>query len=96
MTLQPSPASTSTDPALDEEASQPAKKGFDPKEIIKFRKSDEGKKLAAWATEQFTKCKGLRSTVQAQWYVNLSTVFGRHWMQVASGTAAAGTRLVDS
>lgn len=53
-------------------------------DVRAFRDSDEGKKLAAWASDEFTRCKTAKLPKQRQWYVNLAMYFGKQWLQMAT------------
>ena len=57
-------------------------------DVASYRESDDGKKLVAWAGDEFNRCKGAKLPKQRQWYINMSMVFGQQWLQVATGTAA--------
>lgn len=57
-------------------------------DVVAYRESDEGKKLVAWAGEEFNRCRTSKLPKQRQWYINMSMVFGQQWLQVATGTAA--------
>lgn len=56
-------------------------------DVRSFRDTDEGKKLVAWANQEFTRCKDAKLSKQRQWYINLAMVFGSQWLQVATGAA---------
>lgn len=62
-------------------------------DIVAFRESDEGKKLAAWANEEFTRCKTAKLPKQRQWYINMAMVFGQQWLQIATGSGAVANKL---
>lgn len=55
--------------------------GMSPDELIKYRKSDEGKALAAWAKEQFSKCRDGREKESRQWDLNLAMYNGNQWVE---------------
>ena len=72
----------------------PAVESPDPRIDVKgFRESEEGKKLVAWAGEEFNRCRSARMPKQRQWYINMSMVFGQQWLQIATGNGAAAGRL---
>lgn len=61
----------------------------DPRIDVKaFRESDEGKKLASWASDEFNRCRTAKLPKQRQWYINMSMVFGQQWLQMATGSNA--------
>lgn len=55
--------------------------GMEPKDLIAFRQSDEGKALAAWVKEKFTKCKTIRDAEERQWNQNLAMYNGQQWAE---------------
>lgn len=57
-------------------------------DVVAFRKTDEGKDLAAWAMGEFTRCRDAKLPKQRQWYINLAMVLGQQWLQVATGSSA--------
>lgn len=57
-------------------------------DVVAFRASDEGKKLAGWALDEFNRCKTAKLPKQRQWYINLAMTFGQQWLQVATGANA--------
>ena len=60
--------------------------------LQKRKDRDEEKKLAAWAQEQYTKCKNVRSRVEQTWYMNMEMYAGNQW--VTWGKFGSSTRLV--
>ena len=50
-------------------------------DVVAFRKSDEGKKIVDWACSEFERCKGLKTRVARQWYINLNMTFGNQWLE---------------
>lgn len=62
-------------------------------DVVAFRATDEGKALAAWANEEFTRCKTAKLPKQRQWYVNLSMYFGKQWLQIATGSGPVAGKL---
>ena len=56
-------------------------------DVAAFRESDEGKKLVAWANEEFNRCRTAKLPKQRQWYINMSMVFGQQWLQIATGSS---------
>ena len=62
-------------------------------DVVAFRESDEGKKLASWANDEFTRCKTAKLPKQRQWYINMAMVFGQQWLQSVTGAGAAEGKL---
>ena len=54
-------------------------------DVVAFRKTEDGKKLVSWAQSEYTRCKEAKHPKQRQWYINLSMVYGKQWIQVAKG-----------
>ena len=74
-------ASPSTISDLTQASAAPVKlPGQDLDELIKFRESPEGKKLAAWAKSAFNDARDARTSHQHQWYINLLMVFGNQYL----------------
>lgn len=49
-------------------------------ELKKFRTSPEGKRLAKWVADEFSRCQGARAQKQRQWYLNMAFTFGHQWL----------------
>lgn len=62
-------------------------------DVRAYRESDEGKKLVAWASDEFTRCKTAKMPKQRQWYYNMAMVFGNQWLQVVTGQNGADPKL---
>lgn len=50
-------------------------------ELIKFRESDDGKKLAGWCRQAFNEAREARTQLQHQWYINLQMISGEHYLK---------------
>lgn len=59
-------------------------------DVVAFRESDEGKNLVSWAGDEFNRCKTAKLPKQRQWYENLAMIFGKQWLQRATGGTANG------
>jgi len=66
--------------------------GSDVNELVKFRNSDEGKRLAAWCKEQFNQAREQRTQTQHQWYINIRMVWGQQYLK--DEKTSFGTRVV--
>lgn len=55
-----------------------------------FRKSEDGKKLAAWIQSEYAKAKSQRHTKFIQWVINLSYFYGRQWLESTSPLTPGG------
>lgn len=65
--------------------------GMPLEELLKFRESEEGKKLVGWIKEKFVKCKNLRAKEERQWNINLAMYNGNQWIQMyQDGSPLAG------
>lgn len=51
-------------------------------EIKSFRESKEGKELAGWIKEKFTRCSTLRFKEERQWNLNLAFYNGNQWVEM--------------
>lgn len=88
---QPSSAKTVEKTAL---PGLPPVEAPDPRiDVVAFRDSEDGKKLAAWANDEFNRCKTAKLPKQRQWYINLSMVFGQQWLQQVVGAGSAEGKL---
>lgn len=69
---------------LEQITSAPVKlPGLDVNELIKFRESDQGKKLASWAKNQFNQAREARTNKQHEWAMQLMMVNGDHYIKAA-------------
>lgn len=74
--------SPSTTSDLEQVTSAPVKlPGLDVNELIKFRESEQGKKLAGWAKEQFNQAREARTARQHEWARQLMMVNGDHYIK---------------
>lgn len=60
--------------------------GFDLKE---FRESEDGKKLVAWAKDQYGRCRSQKSRKHEQWYLFMSFYFGHQWVDIVTNGMGA-------
>jgi hypothetical protein len=51
-------------------------------DVVKFRESDEGKALAAWADQVYTSCKSAREKEEQQWKLNYAMFDGRQYADI--------------
>lgn len=63
---------------------------FDQKELEKFRKSSQGKRLKDWALEAYRNSKSQRAKDEAQWNLNLSMYFGNQWAKISNAADSQG------
>lgn len=49
-------------------------------ELKTFRASPDGKRLAKWVADEFSRCQTARTQKQRQWYENMAMVFGHQWL----------------
>lgn len=62
-------------------------------DVVSFRKTEDGKKIVDWAESEFNRCRGLKTRVARQWYINLNMVFGKQWLEaINSPTGQAQVR----
>lgn len=100
MTLLPPPSPSSTTPTS---APQPAVEAAVPSrmdstvDVVAYRKTDEGKRLAAWVKGEYGKAKQARRNKELQWYTNLAMSLGNQWVKKTSSGAPEGLdqRLVN-
>lgn len=81
-----SPAS-SPEAAASASTSNPVKVPQSTTDLYSFRDSKEGKEFAAWALEQFSKCRQQKTTKHQIWIDNLAIVLGHQWLSKAIGGA---------
>lgn len=55
--------------------------GMSVEDLIVFRNSPEGKRLASWCKEQFNQAREQRTQIQHQWYINIRMVWGQQWLR---------------
>lgn len=51
-------------------------------DLFTFRESEEGKKLIAWAKNEFDRCKTAKTKKHRQWYLNMAFNFGHQWIDI--------------
>lgn len=78
------PSTTSSPEAVSEVGTPsvvtaPESEGFD---LYSFRESEEGKKLTAWASNEFSRCKTAKTRKHRQWYLNMAFNFGHQWVDI--------------
>lgn len=61
-------------------------------DLYAFRASKEGRELATWAKEQFSKCKTQQGRKRSSWIDNLSMTLGHQWLSKATG---AGSDIIN-
>ena len=83
-----SPASVDTEagaaPAV---ATAPEVPGFD---LYSFRESPEGKALVAWAQNEFSRSKTIKTQKQRQWYLHMAFNFGHQWIDILNSRLPDG------
>lgn len=67
--------------------SAPESEGFD---LYKFRDSEDGKKLIAWAQNEFSRCKTAKTKKHSQWYLNMAFYFGHQWLDILNSRLPDG------
>lgn len=72
---------------------QPMSAGKSPEEVIAFRESDQGKRLASWVKEKYKTCQSLRAEEQQQWNLNLAMYNGQQWVNVLGKNSPDAGRL---
>jgi hypothetical protein len=63
-------------------------------DVVAFRKTKEGKDLAAWVKSEYEKAKQARRSKELQWYTNLSMALGNQWVKKTNGNDQLDARLV--
>lgn len=62
-------------------------RGFDPNTAVDlgaFAKKRDHDALVQWASQRYDSIKSARSSIERQWYINLSFYFGKQYVQIVS------------